>query len=272
MDTIMTISAMVTGFPARLTQPQPLPGETMVDLVIRNHPQQWRNFLERLISQFGLSKSDRDRLLNSRISHSDFLSFSPKIQEEFEEFTNHRIPNVSRTMQSLVDLQHLMNDPVFQRKNRFTLVEILWPRQRISGVDTSGEEIAAKMGIKTILIPPNASRILDLANFLPHIHGELVWFVPGGTVFMSRLVINLLGDIVYSFATSPKCAFYTDNADSVIYRTASLQELLRRGKNLAAGSRDIAAMLVEAGYKLTGDKDYEFILCKLEEEYGGRGR
>jgi len=54
MSTIK-LSAIVTGFPPGLRFPRPLPGESMLQLVIRNHPQEWRNCFERLREDFHAS-------------------------------------------------------------------------------------------------------------------------------------------------------------------------------------------------------------------------
>jgi hypothetical protein len=42
-----TLSVLVTGAPPHLRRPKPLPGETLGQMVIRNQPHEWRNFLER---------------------------------------------------------------------------------------------------------------------------------------------------------------------------------------------------------------------------------
>jgi len=167
-----------------------------------------------------------------------------------------------------------MKDPFSQQVNGFTLIEIICPRQRNpydSNEDRSFEQFASKMGAKVIWTPHDAPRIFNLATILSHIHGDFIWLVPGGTQFASSLVIPSLRRVLGHLVASSKCAFYTDNADSIIYRTSSLHELARRGKDLSANSRDMARMLQEAGYEFAVDNDPASILCELEKEYGGRG-
>src|SRR5690349_16646565 len=57
-----TLSALVTGAPPHLRRPKPLPGETIAQMVIRNHPHEWRNFLARMQEVVGISSSERARL------------------------------------------------------------------------------------------------------------------------------------------------------------------------------------------------------------------
>lgn len=270
MSTITTFAAIVSGFPARLKQPKPLPDETIVHFVIRNDPEGWRNFVGGLEYNFDIPKKVRQRLISGRFSNSDLGSLGPKVEGLLEEFTNDRLPYHARTLKCLATLQRRLNNPMYG----FSLNVVLYPRERKlydPDEERTVEQFVSKFGVNVLWTKPNDPRNNDLAIFLPLVHSDFLWQVPGGTRFTTGLVIENLRRVFRYFAVSSERAFYTDNADSVIYRTTALHELARRGKDLSANSREMARMLQEAGYECVVDNDPHSILCELETEYGGRG-
>lgn len=263
MNTVVTLSVVVTGFPVQLRRPKPLPGETLAQLVIRNHPQEWRICVERLETEFGISTDSAYRLRSGHLEVAD-----PGMREQIMRFMNHRLPTRGRTLQDLAELRDTVKDLRYQ--SGFDLVEILWPRERNPSGDQSAERMAESMGAKVIQLPTGLPRAMDLASMLPHISGEFVWLVPGGTKLMPPLVVLSLERVLRHLTGSPRRALYTDNAFSIIYRVAALKELLRSGKTLPADLREMGRLMRESGYELAVDHDDNSVLCDLEEVYGGR--
>jgi len=262
MSSVSTISALVTGFPPRLRQPQPLPGETLVDLIIRNQPHRWRNFVERLENDLGLSKQMADKLRRGKVDLSDIAN--PRVEAEMENFVNLCLPTLGRTIEGLVSLKHQTQDPFMQEHNGYTIIEILCPRAVDPNVDKLFQERAVTNGVRVIY----TSRELDLKPLLSEIHGDFLWLVPGGTEVDYSLVVMLLERIMRFFHDTPLCAVYMDNADSCIVRTAPLHKI-GRTSNSSLNTKSIFRLLKEAGYSAAVDNDPSDNLCSLEEEYGG---
>ena len=53
----VSVSAVVTAPPPGVRSPKPVPGETMANVVIRNFPGEWSNFLERVRAEFPLDRA-----------------------------------------------------------------------------------------------------------------------------------------------------------------------------------------------------------------------
>jgi hypothetical protein len=256
----VTLSAVVAGFAAQLRQPKPLPGETLAQLVIRNHPQEWGNCVERIGSKFNLPKQTINHLRAARLDVTD-----KGVQHEIEVFVNRRIPTYWRTLESLAKLRQSMADAPARQVD---LVEILWPR--LGPLEGSPvEKLAEGMGATILPQPASGPSELDLAHLLPHLHSDFVWLVPGGTYFHAELTFMQLGRVLLHLNGSPRLALYSDNASSAIYRTAPLRKLAAPGHPLPANPREVGRLLQEAGYELAGDHDPACTLCKLEREYGG---
>jgi len=89
-----TLTALVSGFPPGLRRPNPLPGETLGQLVIRNHPQEWQNFVERLKNSFHTPEEECLRLRRGDTG----VALDTAAQREFERFMNLRLPSHGRTL------------------------------------------------------------------------------------------------------------------------------------------------------------------------------
>jgi hypothetical protein len=253
----ITLSAIETGFPTYIRRPKPLPGETLGQLVIRNHPQEWRNFVDRLANEKGLSSSTCSRLLDGQLDTQDL-----RVRHEIEQFMNYRLPGHLRTLKSLADLrEQLKKSPILN------LLEIIWPMQPDPDGNIRHREQAERLGV-TVIPAPVGPRELDLSTLLPHINGDFMWLVPGGTKFFAMLVAMSLARTIPHLAESEKRAFYGDGGGSFIYKVAVLRELLRRGQPLPANSCEMARVFHENGFELASNKNE--ILCELEKEYGGR--
>jgi hypothetical protein len=108
--TIAKITVLVMGFPPSLRQAQPLPGETRAQMVIRLHPRQWENFVDRLKSSNSTTSDVWDRLLQG-----DLSVMRDNVEKHIEEFMNMRLPTHWRTLHDLADLRRYLNDPSMQQ-------------------------------------------------------------------------------------------------------------------------------------------------------------
>src|SRR5258706_1292401 len=172
-----TLSVLVTGAPPQLRRPKPLPGETMAQMVIRNHPHEWRNFLDRMQEVVGLSSSERARL--AKVGPGGVTD--SRLQSEVEKFMNHRLPCHGRTIEGLARLRKELDQPLQLIMAGFRMVEILWPKQDGPPNDAAADRVAQSLGARVILIPKTASTTLDLFSILNEIHGHYLWIVPGCT-------------------------------------------------------------------------------------------
>jgi hypothetical protein len=255
------LSVIVTGAPSQLRRPTPLPSETLAQLVVRNHPIEWRNFVERMRKEIGLSLAECERLYREvSIDVND-----DRLREKILSFVNLRLPTYSRTFEDLVRLKKHLEEPFEVVMGSFRIVEVLWPREIDPSGDDSAERAAQSLGARVILFPTGASRVLDLLSLLPEIHGEYVWVLPGCTRITMLASLSLLR-VKRAFDSRPQCAVYTDNADSFIYRVSALQAVLP----LASSSKDLHLLLKEAGFTPMVDDDDEHVLCELEKEFGGK--
>jgi hypothetical protein len=177
-----------------------------------------------------------------------------------------RLPCHARTLQDLMRLKELLERPSQTAMGGFRILEVLWPREQGPSEDGSAERLAQSLGARVIPVPTEAPRLLDLLHFLPEIHGDYVWILPGCT-HVSPLVSMNLPRVKRSFDGQPKCAVYTDNAGSFIYRVSALRAVAAD----ASGTKDVHALLKAAGFTAVADSSPAAALCELEEEYGGKG-
>jgi hypothetical protein len=271
MGNRLALTALVTGFPAGLRQPKPLPGETLSQLVIRNHPREWLNFIERLAEKIHLSPEQAGALRAGQLSAIQ----SEKVWAEIEGFMNFRLPTHGRTIQCLDELRGLqekLKDEAYGMVGDYDLLEILWPRQRDPSGDASAEKMVESLGAKVIPMLSGAPLTLNLADLLQHVHGDLLWLVPGGTSFMAPIADLQIRRVVRHFQAMQRCAMYADNVSSFIYRTSVLRDLIARGQLLPADSREMVRALQMSGYELAMDEGTDNALCELEPEYGGPRR
>src|SRR5664279_1257954 len=205
---VRTLSAVLTGFPARLTQPRPLQGETIFQMVLRNHSRQWKNTVERLTSDYNLPQSTSDLLQRGRFRIEDLTD--GRLQDAIEDFVNDRIPTHGRTMKSIAGLRRQMRDPMAQEMAGFTIVDVIVPREHNSHGDATDENEIKRMGGKVISYPPGSLRTMNLADILPHTTGQFIWFIPGGTQFGFSDVVQCLERIMRTLTSSSGVALYTD--------------------------------------------------------------
>ena len=60
------LTAVLNRFPSNLIAPKPLPGETILQCVVRNYPREWQNCLERREKDYALPASRRAVLIEGR--------------------------------------------------------------------------------------------------------------------------------------------------------------------------------------------------------------
>jgi hypothetical protein len=252
------------GFLPHLIKPKPLPGETLLQLVVRLFPDQWEGFVERMASEQGFSKTVHDRLLIGLYEESD-----KETEHKILDFVNYHMPTHWRTLESLISLQKKLKSRLSRPSGQVDLIEIIWPREQHSSENGFTENYVKERGVTLLSTVHGPARELDLNAALPSIQGEFVWLVPGGTNFMPSIVAGTLQRIIDYMTESPRRAFYADGAHSLILRASSLRELVNQGKIVPANYRDMARLLRERGFELAVNK--EIILCVLEREYGGLG-
>ena len=263
----ITLSAIVAGFPPGLHPPKPLPGETLAQLVIRNHPQEWRNCVERLKKDFHIQEEVCLRLRGGGMS----AALDPATQREIERFMNLRLPSHGRTLQGLVDVRKQMLEPGgLSQLWQLDLCEIIWPRQKDPSGDAKAERFAESLGVIVLSIDAGKAGPLDLGALLEHVHGDYLWILPGGSRLSGPMTIMALIRVLRGFQEKPKLALYSDQCYSMIYRTAALRTLMAAGNTLSAELRDNARMLQDAGFELAADNDPIHGLVDVESLYGGQ--
>jgi len=263
----ITLSAIVTGFPPGLHPPKPLPGETLAQLVIRNHPQEWRNCIERLKKDFHVPEEVCSRLRRGETS----AAVDPVTQREIERFMNLRLPSHGRTLQGLAEIREQMLEPGgLSQLWQLELSEIIWPRQKNPSGDQEAEKFAASLGVTVVSIDAEKPGPLDLGYLLKHVHGDFLWILPGGGRLSGPMTMMALIRVLRGFQEKPKLALYSDQCYCMIYRTSALRALMRSGKTPSAELRDNARMLQEAGFELAADNDPSHGLVEIEALYGGQ--
>jgi hypothetical protein len=266
----VSVSALVTGFPPQLRVPKPLAGETLAQLVFRNHPDEWRNCVERLERDSHVPKDVCEHLRRGDLQKVT----DPAIKAEVERFLNLRLPSHGRTFLGLTELRAELREPVIKTLLAgapYELLEILWPRQPHPGGDRSAEALAEAQGVAVISLPAGPGREMSWADLLPHVHGKYLWVLPGGTRLFAPTVALNLGRVVRWFESSPLLAMFSDQCFSMVYRTEVLRGLLGQGKALSPQAQQIARLLQESGYQLAADATPAARLTELEAAYGGDG-
>lgn len=257
-----TLTALVSGFPPGLRRPKPLPGENLGQLVIRNHPRQWQNCVERLKKSFHLPEEVCIRLQRGETA----VPLDAAAEREVEHFMNLRLPAHGRTLQGLADIRKKMVGPEFIHLWRFDLSEILWLRLKGPSGDGQAESFAKSLGVTCIAMEPGP---VDMGALLDRVHGDYLWILAGGTQLPAFIELALIR-VLRGFEEKPKLAMYTDQCYSQVYQTAALRSLTAGGATLSAESRDNARMLQEAGFELSADDDGKHCLAELESLYGGK--
>ena len=260
-----SVSAVVTGFPRELRQPKPLPGETPEQLVIRNHSDEWRNFVDTMHYQFNITKAVCDKLLRGDLS--DVVDST--LKNEIHTFVNFRIPNHGRTLRGLSEVRRLARETL-EEMSSFELTEIIWPKEKDATGNLSDHELAEQVGAKVIPTIASNDKKLDLTFLVQQIKGDFLWLIPGGTRIWIPEVIMQLTRIFDFLTSSPRYALYFDGTYSTIYRVSALKHLISHGKKLSADLRENGSMIHNAGYEITTDDSSSASLCHLEEFYGGR--
>lgn len=261
------LTAIVTGFPPGLRPPTPLPGESMLQIVIRNHPRQWRNCLERFRNDFGASEA-----VCSRLSQGDVVAdLSPVIRKEVERFMNLHLPSHGRTLQGLAEIRDQMMEPEgLAQLWQLELTEIIWPRLKNFSCDAEAQEYAASLGATVVGVGGQEGGPLDIGSLLQDIHGDYLWILPGGNRLSGAMTVVALIRVLRAFQENPKLALYSDQCYCMIYRTSALRALMASGKTLSAELRDNARMLQDVGFQITSDSDPIHGLVEIESLYGGQ--
>ena len=255
-----TLSAIVTGFPPEVHSPAPLPGETLAQLVIRNHPQEWLNCVDRLKREFHVPEEVCSRLRRGEIA----AAADPVTRREIERWFMMRLPSHGRTLQGLADLREAMRGQLGQLW-QLELSEIIWPRQKNPSGDMEAEKLAESLGV--ITIGAEKAGPLDLGSLLKYVHGDYLWILPGGSRLSGTFTMMALIRVLRAFQEKPKLALYSDQRYCMIYRTAALRTLMASGNTLSADLRENARMLQQAGFELAADDGR---LVEIEPLYGGQ--
>ena len=239
----------------------------MLQLVIRNNPQQWCNCLERLKKDFRVPEEICAHLRRGET----VTTIDPAAQREIELFMNLRLPSHGRTLQGLAAIRDQMLGPAgLSRLWPLKLGQIIWPRQKHPSGDTEAKKLAAALGVTILNVPSENPRPLDLGSLLKHVQGDFFWILPGGSRLSGPMTIMALIRVLRSFQDKPQQASYSDQCYSVVYRTAALRALTAGGSTLSAELRENARMLHEAGYELAADNDPIHALAEIESLYGGK--
>jgi hypothetical protein len=271
MSSPTTVSAIVAGFPAQLRQPRPLPGETLAQVAIRNNPNRWKVCVANLTSTHGVPKEACAQLLAGNF---DAVT-TPGAQREVERFVNLCLPAPGRTIDGLARLRDAASNGLFG----YTISDILWPREtplnpssQAKAMAEKSQALADRLRVNVLSSPTIGSLALDLGWLLPHVHGEFLWMVPGGTRLPMSDPFGRLKRVIQHLTSSPRRALYSDNIASYVVRTSCLSELAHLGGSLPADPALLGRLLRQSGYELTGDENSELALCELEREFGGWSR
>lgn len=259
-----TISVVVVGLPSNARQPMLLPGENMFQWVIRNHPQKWHNFVDRLCHDFNFPHSERDRLMQGHFVPEDFPE-DFRWSKQIEEFMNSHLPTLWRTLKSLVELRDNPIDIEF--RIGFRIVEILLIRKE-NGNKERVETVARNFGVRIIkpkVLTPSPYGYLSY--ILADIRGDFIWVVPGGTKLFPSMTATGLNNILEVFSMCSNLAFFYDNLYTIILRTDALRDvLLNRGHIWPDEVSEQMALFSSCGYKVAIKR---MPLVELEPVYGG---
>lgn len=255
------LTAIVAGLPPGLRSPKPLPGENMLQLVIRNYPKQWRNCVDLLRKHYNASEA-----VCSKLSQGEAIAdLSPDIQQQIERWVNARLPTHRRTLQQLVELR----DSFEKRKGEIELSEIIWPRPKNLPDDTEAKQ-AASLGATVVRLDGQERSLLDIESLLNYIHGDYFWILPGGTHLFGPTTGIALIHVLREFQKDPKLALYSDQCYCIIFRSSALRSLIASGKKLSPDLHENAKMLQEAGFQMASNNDPGTRLAEIESLYKGR--
>lgn len=258
-----TFSVLVTGFPPGVHKPELKPGETLLQFLIRYHPIEWKNFVERVGDKQGLSASDRKQLLEDP---KDLKR--PLLIKEVEKWANMRLPVHMRTLYCLSELRSsLSKEPM--KVFGLQMVQIIWPREKNPSGDDSAERMAASMGVEIVGIRTGTPREIDFRTIIPMVTGEYLWIVPGGSSFMSAMTAMSLQRIFRSMHADQSVAVYSDGAFSMIYRMTALRSLCNEKQVAELTLSSLNKLLAQRHFSCIGDRDPDHPLCEIERIYGG---
>jgi hypothetical protein len=261
MNKKVSLTALVTGMPPFIHMPLTQKGETKLQFLVRYHPDEWNNFIERMKKDFGASERTVKQLKSLQVS----AITDPIIISNAEHWMNHRLPVHGRTLEGLFELRkHLNETPIANVE----FMQILWPREKNPGGDTSAEKLASEMGAEVISLETGANRELNLAKFLQSIRGDFLWVVPGGSRIDLLAAMSFLR-IFSQMNSNSQCALYFDGSYSAIYRVSALKQIAGKNGFISANLQDVGRELQQEGYSICGDRDRQASLCEIEEIYGG---
>jgi tetratricopeptide (TPR) repeat protein len=263
MDRRIPLTALVLGIPPFVHSPQLREGETRFQFLVRHHPREWSNFIERMKNELGASTHTC-----SLLGSLNFSSITdPIVISKCEAWANHRLPTHHRTLESLSHLRKMLQDELGQIM-LFDLAQILWPREKDPSGDTSAEKMASEMGAEVISLETGIRREMDLSCFLPVVKGKYLWALPGGSRFMAPLVALSLRRVLSHMEATPQVALYTDGSYSFIGRVSALASTAKKKGALPADLREMARILQADGFSLYRDSDPGFALCEIEHIFG----
>lgn len=264
MTNKITLTALVTGIPPFVHGPQLRDGETRLQFLVRQHPDEWNNLIECMKRDFDVSAHTCNLLRSLNTSAID----DPIVTSKIEQWANHRLPAHYRTLKSLSDLHESLKERPLDLMG-IDLVQILWPREKNPSGDKSAERVASEMGAEVISLETGINREMDLAHFLPHVKGTYLWLMPGGSRFLAPMIAMSLRRILTYMESNPLVAVYFDGSYSLIYRVSALKEIASKTGIVPLNQQNITNMLREAGYSPCSDRGPECALCEIEQIYGG---
>lgn len=264
MNEQTTFSVLVTGLPPGVHGPDLRQSESRLQFLIRFHPNEWKNFSERVGEELRLSESERKRL----VAQDPALMNNSEIGPRITQCANMRLPSQWRTLNCLSKLRaSLTREPMSLFGLR--LQEIIWPREKNPLGDDSAERMALEMGAEVVSLSTGIARELDLRRFIPLIKAEYLWIVPGGSSFMGAMTEMSLQRIFQSMRACPTAALYSDGSYSMIYRTSALQSAAERVPEAVLTHSLLCSIWERMGFSCLGDRDPEHPLCEIEKIYGG---
>lgn len=261
---VATVTAIVGGFPPNLRRAQPLPGETLLQLAVRNHPREWRNFVESLERDHSLPQSLRATYLRGQIGPAE-RGWSAQIQE----FFNQHLPSHRRTLGCLATLRDALNGPELSGAIAVRIVEIIFPGQRNPkpGAKDPMENIAKELDIKVDWRDPaDAEQGILRPSIVAQVHGDFIWIVSGGTYFNEGIAALGLGNLLRQFEERPRMAYCSCKRYSEFFRTSSVKAIAASSGTLPSVTKELVTLIERHGYEWSA---VEGSLAELEPVYGG---
>jgi hypothetical protein len=256
------VSAVVTGFPSRLRPATPLPGERLLQVAIRTNPRLWKACVEELAAAHALSSAGQKRLLAG-----DLAAITPAMQPQVERWANTAMPTHFRTLDGLARLRDALRSD-----GSCHIQEIVWFREDPPPGPAEAKADAARasaetLGVKVVALPHGSPPAMDLAQVYPHVNGQVIWFVPGGTLPPTGR--ERLRAPVCQLTVSGKHGIYSDNVASfLLLASCGLREDAFHKVPLPIDPAHLARVLKPKGYDFVVAEPGE-TLCDLEPEFGG---